>query len=308
MLLFLVRPGGNAMKTNRSKTIQIFLPDGNPGGVKFVEVTNRTVQAILIPRSLLKTIKERPEVQNVALYFLFGDNEEVSRTEAYIGEAEVGYERLKQHNVGKDFWDVAVLVVTNNNQNQFTKADVKFLEHLAYNEAVEAGRYAINQTIPTNPFIPEWRKEDLLDVFETITLLLGTLGYPLFESYRSKSDGSSTTQDNDEELFYCSRRDSAAFGKWTEDGFIVYKGSKMASHSSPGFESKLDKHNEKIQNLLDDGVLGKEDENRIIFLKDYPFNSPSAASSFINQSPSNGWVDWKNKNGKTLDELKRKQL
>ncbi|WP_427137636.1 GIY-YIG nuclease family protein [Psychrobacillus psychrodurans] len=236
------------MKQNRGKTIQIFLPDGNPGGVKFVEVTNRTVQAILIPRSLLKDIKERPEVQNVALYFLFGDNEEVSRTEVYIGEAEVGYERLKQHNVGKDFWDVAVLVVTNNNQNQFTKADVKFLEHLAYTVAEEAGRYAINQTIPTNPFIPEWRKEDLLDVFETITLLLGTLGYPLFESYRGKSNGISTTQDNDEELFYCSRRDSEAFGKWTEDGFIVYQGSKMASQSSPGFESKLDKHNEKFKN------------------------------------------------------------
>lgn len=296
------------MKPNRGKTIQIFLPDGNPGGVKFVEVTNRTVQAILIPRSLLKDIKERPEVQNVALYFLFGDNDEVSRTEAYIGEAEVGYERLKQHNVGKDFWDFAVLVVTNNNQNQFTKADVKYLEHLAYNEAVEAGRYAINQTITTNPFIPEWRKEDLLDVFETITLLLGTLGYPLFESYRGKSIGSSTNQDNDEELFYCSRRDSEAFGKWTEDGFIVYQGSKMASQSSPGFESKLNKHNEKIQKLLNDGILGKDDNNRIIFLKDYPFNSPSAASSFINQSPSNGWVDWKNINGKTLDELKRKQL
>ncbi|WP_427137637.1 DUF4357 domain-containing protein [Psychrobacillus psychrodurans] len=59
---------------------------------------------------------------------------------------------------------------------------------------------------------------------------------------------------------------------------------------------------------MDDGILGKDDNNRVIFLKDYPFNSPSAASTFINQSPSNGWVDWKNKNGKTLDELKRKQL
>lgn len=295
------------MKRSRAKTIQIFLPDGNPGGVKFVEVTNRTVQAILIPRSLLSTIKDRPEVQNVALYFLFGNNDEVSRTEAYIGEAEVGFDRLKQHNAGKDFWDVAVLVVTNNSQNQFTKSDVKFLEHLSFNEAMNAGRFFINQTIPTNPFIPEWRREDLFDIFETISLLLGTLGYPLFESYRGNQEDR-TPETNDDELFYCSRRDSEAFGKWTEDGFIVYQGSKMASQSSPGFEPKLEKHNEKIQKLLEDGILGKDDSNRIIFLKDYPFNSPSAASSFINQSPSNGWTDWKNKNGKTLDELKRKQL
>jgi len=294
------------MKRSRAKTIQIFLPDGKPGGVKFVEVTNRTVQAILIPRSLLSVLKDRPEVQNVALYFLFGNNDEVSRTEAYIGEAEVGYDRLKQHNVGKDFWEVAVLVVTNNSQNQFTKSDVKFLEHLAYNEAMVAGRYAINQTIPTNPFIPEWRKEDLFDIFETISLLLGTLGYPLFESYRENKEDS-TNEAPEDELFYCSRRDSEAFGKWTKDGFIVYKGSKMTSKSSPGFESKLNKHNEMIQKLLADGILGKED-NRYIFLKDHPFNSPSAASSFVNQSPSNGWIDWKDKIGRTLDELKRKQL
>ncbi len=34
---------------NNAKTIQIFLPNGNPRGVKIAEVTNRTVQAILIP-------------------------------------------------------------------------------------------------------------------------------------------------------------------------------------------------------------------------------------------------------------------
>lgn len=294
------------MKRSRAKTIQIFLPDGNPGGVKFVEVTNRTVQAILIPRSLLSTVKNRPEVQNVALYFLFGDNDEGTRTEAYIGEAEVGYDRLKQHNVGKDFWDVAVLVVTNNSQNQFTKSDVKFLEHLAFTEAMVAGRYAINQTIPTNPFIPEWRREDLFDIFETISLLLGTLGYPLFESYRGNQEDR-TLETNDDELFYCTRRDTEAFGKWTEDGFIVYKGSKMASYSSPGFESRLDKHNEIIQKFMNDGILGKEDD-RYVFLNDQPFNTPSAASSFVLQSASNGWTDWKDKSGRTLDELKRKQL
>lgn len=293
------------MKRSKAKTIQIFLPDGNPGGVKFAEVTNRTVQAILIPRSLLSSIKDRTEVQNVSLYFLFGNNDEVTRTEAYIGEAEVGYDRLKQHNIGKDFWEVAILVVTNNSQNQFTKSDVKFLEHLAYSEAMVASRYSINQTIPTNPFIPEWRREDLYDIFETISLLLGTLGYPLFESYRGEQN--ENNPETNDELFYCSRRDSEAFGKYTEDGFIVYKGSKMASNHSAGFESKLDKHNEMVQKLINDGILGIENE-RHIFLKDHPFNSPSAASSFINRSPSNGWVDWKDKSGRTLDEIKRKQL
>ncbi|RXI96432.1 GIY-YIG nuclease family protein [Anaerobacillus alkaliphilus] len=292
------------MKRSKAKTIQIFLPDGNPRGVKIAGVTNRTVQAILIPRNLLKTVKDRSEVDNVSLYFLFGNNEEETRTEAYIGEAEVGYERLKQHHSSKDFWKVAVLVVTNNIQNQFTKADVKFLEHLAYKEAVSAGRYAINQTLPTNPFIPEWRQEDLFDIFETISLLLGTLGYPIFESFRGNTE---EVLEDDEELFYCTRRDTEAFGKWTDDGFVIYKGSKMSSSALPGFENKLEKHNEKIENFLQEGILGKEN-GRYIFMKDQPFPTPSAASTFVLQSASNGWTDWKDKSGKTLDELKRKQL
>ena len=41
---------------NIGKTIQIFLPDGNPRSVKIAEITSRTVQAILIPRSKLDFI------------------------------------------------------------------------------------------------------------------------------------------------------------------------------------------------------------------------------------------------------------
>ncbi|MCT8139139.1 GIY-YIG nuclease family protein [Anaerobacillus sp. CMMVII] len=293
------------MERSKAKTIQIFLPDGNPRGVKIAGVTNRTVQAILIPRNLLKSVKERPEVNNVALYFLFGNNDEETRTEAYIGEAEVGYERLKQHNSSKDFWEVAVLVVTNNIQNQFTKADVKFLEHFAYQEAVSAGRYVINQTLPTNPFIPEWRKEDLLDIFETIGLLLGTLGYPIFESFRGNNEEVIDEEEN--EMFYCTRRDAEAFGKWTDDGFVVYKNSKMASSPLPGFERQLERHNEKLHNFIQEEILGIED-GRYIFLKDQPFPTPSAASTFVLQSASNGWTDWKDRSGRTLDEIKRKQL
>jgi hypothetical protein len=33
-----------------SKTIQIFLPNGNRRGVKIAEFTSRTIQAVLLPR------------------------------------------------------------------------------------------------------------------------------------------------------------------------------------------------------------------------------------------------------------------
>ena len=55
-----------------AKSIQIFLPDGNPRGIRIAEITTRIVQAILIPRNQLDKAKSRPELDHPALYLLLG--------------------------------------------------------------------------------------------------------------------------------------------------------------------------------------------------------------------------------------------
>ena len=47
----------------------------------------------------------------------------------------------------------------------------------------------------------------------------------------------------------------------------------------------------------------KKDNDLYIFTKDYVFNSPSAASDIILGNSTSGW---KNKNGKTLEEIYKK--
>ncbi len=80
---------------NKAKTIQIFLPDGNPRSVKIAEITSRTIQTMLIPRSLLQFASTREELDNVGIYFLIGSSDESSKPLLYIGEAEVCLNRLK---------------------------------------------------------------------------------------------------------------------------------------------------------------------------------------------------------------------
>ena len=53
------------------KTIQIYLPDGNPRGLKIAEITSRTVQAILIPRSKLEQAGQRDEFDNCPILNLW---------------------------------------------------------------------------------------------------------------------------------------------------------------------------------------------------------------------------------------------
>ena len=91
------------------KTIQIYLPDGNPRSQKIAEITSRTVSAVLIPRSKLEEAAKRDELNNVGVYLLFGSEE--SKPQVYIGEAENCLSRLKQHNKSKDFWTHAVAAI-----------------------------------------------------------------------------------------------------------------------------------------------------------------------------------------------------
>jgi hypothetical protein len=57
--------------------------------------------------------------------------------------------------------------------------------------------------------------------------------------------------------------------------------------------------------LLQSKVI-EEDSTHYVFAQDYIFNSPSTAGGVILGRSTNGWTKWKNKEGKTLDELKRK--
>ena len=56
--------------------------------------------------------------------------------------------------------------------------------------------------------------------------------------------------------------------------------------------------------LLHSGVL-REENNKLFFTQEYKFETPSAADSIILGTPSNGWKDWKDASGKSLDDLFR---
>jgi hypothetical protein len=142
---------------NRPQSILIFLPDGSPRSVKIAEITNRVVKAVLIPRNKLDYIGQRDEVKNVGLYFLFGESSEKAKPVVYIGEAEECYTRIKQHNREKEFWNYVVVIVSK--INAFTKAHVKYLEHLAVKIAKETKRFETeNANIPPNLILPsQWR-------------------------------------------------------------------------------------------------------------------------------------------------------
>ena len=101
----------------------------------------------------------------------------------YVGEAEECLSRLKQQNKAKDFWNTAIAVVSKT--QHFTKTHIKFLESYCYLEAQKAGRFKLeNSSIPTKSHVSEPMEADLVDNFDTIKILVATLGYPVFDQIK----------------------------------------------------------------------------------------------------------------------------
>ena len=277
----------------RPQTIQIFLPDGSPTSIREAEITNRLVKAILFPRNKMQEVAKRDMVHFTGVYFLFGSTEDGTKPVVYIGEGEDCFTRIQSHNRKKDFWTHCVIISTKT--DEYTKTDGKYLEHFCLDKAKEIGRYNIdNDTGSKKPSISESREYDLLDNFETAKILLATLGYPIFEEKRKAK--------STKELFYCQGKEAMAVGELTDDGFLVYKEGKVNVETTKGMNKWIGILRKR---LLEEEILKKEN-NVYVFQSDYIFNSPSAAAAAILGRSANGWTSWKDKNGKTLDELKRK--
>ena len=276
----------------KAQTIQIFLPNGNPRGLKIAELTNRLVKAIYFPRNLFKETFERTELKNVGLYFLFGESLDDAKQTVYIGEAEECLKRIRQHNK-KDFWNYAIVFISKT--NSFTKAHVKYLEYLAIQKASESIRYKLKNSVsPNKPYIPETIKADLNDNFETINILSSALGFSVLEAL--------SIETNEKENFHISSKGINAKGKLTEDGFIVFKNSIVSELTAPSCPKSFIKLR---NNLINDKIIEKVN-NKLIFKDDYLFKSPSSAAGIIMGRSANGWTEWKSKDKQTLDEYYRK--
>jgi hypothetical protein len=58
------------------------------------------------------------------------------------------------------------------------------------------------------------------------------------------------------------------------------------------------------QQLIASDVL-KVKGDQIVFQKDHLFRSPSRAAAVLMGRTANGWIEWKDVNGTTLNQLKR---
>ena len=278
------------------QTIQIYLPTGEPTGIRIAEITTRLVQVILVPRLHLGEAIKRPELDRVGCYLLLRENGPEGEPNIYIGETEEMRRRLGQHHQRDDSlpgWDLALAVVSKD--GSFTKTHGLLLQFLAYQRVAEIGILRTDQRQrPGEPKAPDALRDDCFDALEQAAFLCSIVGQPVM-SHRARRTGS-------ESIFVITTKNGAdAKGYPTSGGFLVLKGSRCVN----GIRESAGAHvRQARERLLAENVLASEDKV-LTFGKDYAFESPSGAASVVIGGNANGWVEWRSADGKTLHDAVR---
>ena len=293
-----------------SIALQILLNDEEIDGKKTVYVANRDIRCEYVPRHKVSTFKS----DYVAVYLLIGSDEEQGDL-IYVGETEEAAIRLLNHDKKKEFWDYAYFFFSNT--HNLNKADVKFLEAKIYQAIKEAGRYKLeNASIPKESHVHDIRQSELMDMFKTIEFILGG-AFNLFpfkkvdlqlEVNETKEKINHLKQQLDElekETFYMTQKGADAKGYLLGEGkkFVVLKGSKTASIEKAANSFKEISAATNLERLKKQGVLDEID-GYYQFNETHIFNSPSGASDLIYLGATNGWKEWKNKEGESLEKLR----
>src|SRR3989454_3108412 len=252
-----------------SATIRLFLPRGDAKSLRTGEISNWTGKAIAAPRTELDDLLQREELDKAGIYILTGPDPESDPPSAYIGEAEVIRDRLKQHKT-KEFWISAIVFVSKD--ENLTKAHVRYLESRLLMEAAEVGRFTLEQNQAGGSKLPESDREDMEVFLSRIRQLLPVLGsnllIPIAQPAAKQQPGG---------VLFCRMKGAEARGHRTPDGFVVLKGSTAVlqeRQSAKNWPAVITLRKQMIA----DGTLIPKD-GFYLFIRDFEFSSPSAAAA-----------------------------
>jgi len=266
----------------------MFMPDGDPEGLRLVTRSNWTGIGVVFSRGEFPEVKKRDEFSRTGVYILVGQSDENELPIVYIGEGDPVLRRLEEHYRERDFWTWGVFFVTTD--SSLNKAHGQYLETRLVAISQTAKRCLLeNKQTPQKASLTEWESADMEAFLEDILLILPLLGLDICTlPKRPRRKG--------QLILYLKSKGIEATGFENKEGFVVLK-------SSQAYGSEVTSCHRYIVNLRTDlvsqNVLTK-DGRHFVFTQDYTFNSPSTAAGVVQGRSANGRLDWQDASGRTL--------
>ena len=273
-----------------SKKLEIIYHNGQPDGIRSIRRHLSTMTTYVIPRPLLSEAKKLSGINRPGIYYLISENDNNKIAQIYIGQTRNGVTRLDDHNRSKDFWNKAIMFLADS--KTFSLDMISGLEAYAISKAHDAKRYKVENSVNPKYEIDEYDLPLIEEVYEEIQFIMATQGY--------KMDNSKSTI-NEANTLHTTRNGITALGVYDGENFEVLEGSQI-DISRKCHSVAMEKQRQEA--IKDGSIVLVGDVYKLTV--SISFHSPSSAGVFVLGGSINGWVEWKNKDGKTLDELYRK--
>lgn len=272
-----------------SKKLETIYHNGQPDGIRSIRRNLSTMTVYVIPRPLLAEAKTISGINRPGIYYLINENDDNKIAQIYVGQTRNGILRLDDHNRSKDFWIKAIMFLADN--KTFSLDMISGLEKFAIIKAQESKRYKVENTVVPKYEIDEYDMASVEEIYDEIQFIMGTQGYKM------DNVKSSTSSD----IFHTTRNGISALGIYDGEKFQVLEGSQININKPV----HLARYNKQRAELLASGEISQVDGKYFLNIT-IEFNTPSGASDFVLGGSTNGWVEWKNSEGKTLNEIFRK--
>lgn len=277
------------------RTIQLFLVDGKPTGLRKATIHGWTGLLFVSGASAFGDLTARAEVDRTGVYILSGpDPDKPGVTRVYIGSGNSVSERIEQSAKKRDFWETAITVTTSD--DDLSKGHAEYLEARLIRLTAQAGRVTLdNGTQPDTDRrrLPEADVANMEQFLSNLKIILPVIGLDMLKPQPravmqvAKPAEERTVEEVHFEIRHKSRVQATAV---EEDGeFVVLEGSEALIGT--GYVQKS--YGGLKESMIAEGALVPHAADRMRFAKPWPFSSPSAAAAVILDRNANGRLEWK---------------
>ena len=294
------------------RTIQLFLVDGKPTGLRKATIHGWTGLLFVSGDSTLGNLTAREEVGRTGVYILSGPDPKIAgATRVYIGSGNSVAERIDQSARKREFWEIAITVTTSD--DDLSKGHAEYLEASLIELTSQAGRVTLdNGTQPdtSRRRLPEADVANMEQFLANLRIILPVIGLDMLKpqphavTQTAKPVEERITGDVQFEIHH--RKSGMQATAVEEDGeFIVLEGSEALTGTG---KVTLPSNVQLKKKLVADGVLVPHGTDKLRFAKPWSYNSPSAAASVVLDGNRNGRTEWKVKgSGQTYYDWKHAQ-
>lgn len=270
-------------------TMTIQLIDKQADGIRICRVEGESLVTVIIPRDQLAKAARLPQLPQRGIYYLLDEDHGVL-SRVYAGQTIQGVSRLENHRAQKDFWNKAVMFL---DEDWNIDRDVlDGLEAKAISYVQEHGSYETDNKQVPSPRLSPYKEQRVKNLHDDILFRMEILGYDL--------NRTETLFSNHNLIFHTRKNRICAHGRYnTLDGsFTVLAGSEV------DIEKPIIKNRSAIEQRK--CVFGDAPNSRELPY-DVTFSSPSSAAVFVLGGSQNGWTEWIDDLGRTLDFVYRNQ-